>query len=193
MSHQDLIRALLQDGRRQCEQIIEKAKADAEEIVKDAERELERQKKAYLDKIEADIKIKSIEVINRAKISANGKILKAKYEAIENIFQKATERFLEIKNEKKYLSVFEKLCKEVLGDIKGETKVIMCREDASLFKKLFPDIKAEIAPVNSSKVLGIELITKNGSVIIKNTLISRLEKIKPELMLELNNLLFGKV
>lgn len=193
MSHQDLIRALLQDGRRQCGQIIEKAKADAEEIVKNAERELERQKKEYLDKIETDIKIKSVEVINRAKINANGRILKGKYEAIENIFQKATEEFLEIKNEKKYLSIFEKLCKEVLGDIKGETKVIMDREDVGLFKRLFPDINAEIAPVNSSKVLGIELITKNGSVIIKNTLISRLEKIKPELMLELNNLLFGKV
>ncbi|MEK6678410.1 MAG: V-type ATP synthase subunit E [Nitrospirota bacterium] len=193
MSHQDLINALLQDGRHQCEQIIEKAKADAEEIVKNAERELERQKKEYLNKIETDIKIKSVEVINRAKINANGRILKAKYEAIENIFKKATERFLEIRNEKRYLSIFEKLCKEVLGDIKGETKVIMDSEDASLFKKLFPDINAEIAPVNSSKVLGIELITKNGSVIIKNTLISRLEKIKPELMLELNKLLFGKV
>ncbi len=192
MSHQDLIKALLQDGRRQCEQIIKKAKADAEEIVENAERELERQKKEYLDKIETDIKIKSIEVINGAKINANGKILKAKYEAIEDIFQKATERFLEIKNDKKYLSVFEKLCKEVLGDIKGETKVIMCREDGSLFKKLFPDIKAEIAPVNSAKIFGIELITKNGSVIIKNTLNSRLEKVKPELILELNNLLFGK-
>lgn len=192
MSHQDLINALLQDGRHQCGQIIEKAKADAEEIVKNAEKVLELQKKESLDKIETDIKIKSVEVINKAKISANGKMLKAKYEVIENIFQKATEGFLEIKKEKRYLSVFEKLCKEVLGDIKGETKVIMDREDASLFKKLFPDINAEIAPVNSANIFGIELITKNGSVIIKNTLNSRLEKIKPELMLELNKFLFGK-
>lgn len=192
MSHQDLINALLQDGRHQCGQIIEKAKADAEEIVKNAEKVLELQKKESLDKIETDIKIKSVEVMNKAKISANGKMLKAKYEVIENIFQKATEGFLEIKKEKRYLSVFEKLCKEVLGDIKGETKVIMDREDASLFKKLFPDINAEIAPVNSANIFGIELITKNGSVIIKNTLNSRLEKIKPELMLELNKFLFGK-
>lgn len=192
MSHQDLINALLQDGRHQCGQIIEKAKADAEEILKNAEKGLELQKKESLDKIETDIKIKSVEVMNKAKISANGKILKAKYEAIENIFQKAAEEFLEIKKEKRYLPVFEKLCKEVLGDIKGETKVIIDREDAGLFKRLFPDIKAEIAPVNSAKIFGIELITKNGSVIIKNTLNSRLEKIKPELMLELNKFLFGK-
>ncbi|MBI5180866.1 MAG: hypothetical protein HZA05_05640 [Nitrospirae bacterium] len=193
MSHQDLIKALLQDGRRQCEQIIEKARADAEDIIKDAEKEIEQRKKGHLKKIEADIKIKSIQIINRAKINANGKILKAKYEVIENIFQKATERFLEIKNDKKYLSIFEKLCKEVLGNIKGETKVIIDREDASLFKKLFPGIKAEIAPVNSAKIFGIELITENATVIIKNTLISRLKKIKPELMLELNKLLFGKL
>ncbi len=193
MSHQDLINALLQDGKRQCEQIIEKARADAEGIIKNTEKELEERKRGLLNKIEADIKIKSVQIINRANINANGKILKAKYEAIEDIFQKATERFFEIKNENKYLSIFEKLCKEVLGDIKGETKVIMCREDASLFNKLFPDIKAEIAPVNSSNIFGIELITKNGSVIIKNTLNSRLEKIKPEIILELNNLLFGKV
>jgi len=193
MSHQDLINALLQDGKRQCEQIIEKARADAEGIIKNTEKELEERKRGLLNKIEADIKIKSVQIINRANINANGKILKAKYEAIEDIFQKATERFFEIKNENKYLSIFEKLCKEVLGDIKGETKVIMCREDASLFNKLFPDIKAEIAPVNSSNIFGIELITKNGSVIIKNTLNSRLEKIKPELILELNNLIFGKV
>ncbi len=193
MSHQDLINALLQDGSRQCGQIIEKARADAEDIIKNTEKEIEQRKKVHLNKIEADIKIKSMQIINRAKLNANGKILKAKYEVIENIFQKATERFFEIKNENKYLSIFEKLCKEVLGDIKGETKVIMDREDASLFKKLFLDVKAELAPVNTSKVFGIELITKNGSVIIKNTLNSRLEKIKPELMLELNNLLFGKI
>ena len=192
MSHQDLINALLQDGKRQCEQIIEKARADAEGIIKNTEKELEERKRGLLNKIEADIKIKSVQIINRANINANGKILKAKYEAIEDIFQKATERFFEIKNENKYLSIFEKLCKEVLGDIKGETKVIMCREDASLFNKLFPDIKAEIAPVNSSNIFGIELITKNGSVIIKNTLNSRLEKIKPEIMFELNNFIFGK-
>lgn len=192
MSHQDLINALLQDGRHQCGQIIEKAKADAEEILKNAEKGLELQKKESLDKIETDIKIKSVEVMNKAKISANGKMLKAKYEAIESVFQKASEEFLEIKKEKRYLPVFEKLCKEVLGDIKGETKVIIDREDAGLFKRLFPDIKAEIATVNSAKIFGIELITKNGSVIIKNTLNSRLEKIKPELMLELNKFLFGK-
>ncbi len=192
MSHKDLINALLQDGSRQCEQIIEKAKADAEDIIKNTEKELEQRKISLLNKIEADVKIKSVQIINRAKINANGRLLKAKYEAIEKIFQKAIERFSEIKNEKMYQSVFERLCKEVLGDIKGETKILLNREDAGLFKELFPDIKAEILHTNSSNVFGIELISKNGSVTIKNTLNSRLEKIKPEIMFELNNFIFGK-
>ncbi|MBI5043912.1 MAG: hypothetical protein HZC10_08850 [Nitrospirae bacterium] len=192
MSHQDLIKALLQDGRRQCEQIIEKAKADAEETVKNAERELEQLKKEELKKIESDIKIKSVETLNRAKVNSEGKVLKAKYEIIENIFQGAAKRFSEIKDSKEHPTVFEKLCKEILGDIKGDTKIIIDKEDAKLFKKLFPDINVKIEPFQgNSRISGIELVTQNGSVIIKNTLISRLEKIKPELMLELNKLLFG--
>lgn len=193
MPYEDLINALLKDGKYQCEQIIEKARADAEGIIKDAEREAALQKQRHFAEIDGDIKKASTAIINRARIEAGGRVIRARYEIIEDIFNRACERFLEIKNGKDYPSVFEKLCKEALRDVNGETRVLIDEDDARLFKKLFSNIPLKLESVGgSSKIVGIEIISGSGSVIIKNTLNSRLEKIKPELMLELNKFLFGE-
>lgn len=194
MPYEDLINALLKDGKYQCEQIIEKARADAEEIIKNAEREAARQKQEYLAKIDSDIKKASMAIINRARIEAGGRVIRARYEVIEDIFNRAYERFLEIKNGKDYPSVFEKLCKEALRDVNGETRVLIDEDETELFKRFFPDTTVKLEAVKGNrKMAGLELITSDGAVVVKNTLNSRLEKIKPELILELNKFLFGEL
>lgn len=193
MPYEDLINALLKDGKYQCEQIIEKARADAEEIIKNAEREAARQKQEYLAKIDSDIKKASMAIINRARIEAGGRVIRARYEIIEDIFNRAYERFLEIKNGKDYPFIFEKLCKEALRDVNGETRVLIDEDETELFKRFFPDTTVKLEAVKGNrKMAGLELITSDGAVVVKNTLNSRLEKIKPELILELNKFLFGE-
>lgn len=193
MPYQYLINALLKDGKYQCEQIIEKARADAEEIIKNAEGDAALQKQEHLAKIDSDIKKTSIAIINRARIEAGGKIIRAKYEIIEDILKRASERFLEIKNCKDYPFIFEKLFKEVLQDINSEARVLIDKDDVKLFKRFFSNISVEMEPVHgNSRIAGVEIISSKGSVKVKNTLNSRLVKIKPELILELNKFLFGE-
>ena len=61
--------------------------------------------------------------------------------------------------------------KEALRDVNGETRVLIDEDETELFKRFFPDTTVKLEAVKGNrKMAGLELITSDGAVVVKNTL-----------------------
>jgi len=168
---------ILDNARREVEQKVkeaeDKARAKANEILKRAEREIENRKKAELAKIRQEVK---------------REILNKKEEIIQICFKEALERLRNLSG-KDYEKLVEKLIKRGAKEIGKECTIIPSREeDSKIAKKL--GLKVSKNRVRSSG--GVVIVSDDGKVSVDNTFEEILKREEASLRMKIGNLLFGR-
>ena len=189
MGEKELLKALEDDARRECNAIIENTLAEADAIIKTAIEEMEKKKKEGLETIKACMQMERTRRLADARLYAREAILKERQAGINRVLEKTRDRLGDIQKNRDYPVVLERLLKEALaewnGSMKGrDAQVIAAKRDIPLLKKIrASDDNYEIVPDEAEAVSsGVVIASKDRRFRITNTLLSRLERAKGELV-----------
>jgi vacuolar-type H+-ATPase subunit E/Vma4 len=192
MAHDQLIKALEEETRRETEKIIGEAEADADAIVREAEEDAEKGRLERLESLKKELDKERAAAINRARANARGRLLAERSVIIEGIFREAQKKFQGLpKAEYRELikCLYEELKKDWQADNanKGNRPLVHVNPaDLDLIK----DPEVEFVP-DDSVSLGVVFISKDGRVRAENSFSSRLKKVGTGLIPELNRILFS--
>ena len=189
MGEKELLKALEDDARRECNAIIENTLAEADAIIKTAIEEMEKKKKEGLETIKACMQMERTRRLADARLYAREAILKERQAGINRVLEKTRDRLGDIQKNRDYPVVLERLLKEALaewnGSMKGrDAQIIAAKRDIPLLKKIrASDDNYEIVPDEAEAVSsGVVIASKDRRFRITNTLLSRLERAKGELV-----------
>lgn len=194
MSEKGLLKAIEDDTRRECASIIENAQKEAEGIIKKATEELEKVKRERLEQAKASLQEEKIKRLADARLYVNEVILRQRQLAVTKVFECVVERLNELRKEKDYPDILKRLYKEAMDgwhdSMKDEKALVMVSKQDVSYLNNIPG--CEIVSDETGDMLhgGVVIVSRDKRFKIINTLHSRLEKKKPELVSMIDSTLF---
>ncbi|GAB4280130.1 MAG: hypothetical protein Kow0056_14150 [Coriobacteriia bacterium] len=179
MAIEDIFRALEEQAESDCANIIGSAKAQADGIIEDAEAKAEEIRRATVQAAEAHARSEAGHVLNAAKLAAKKSMASAKGEAIEEVFQEALDELSRIRESGDYETLFEDLLREAAEGVEGEFTVQVDPADEDLARKSVKrlGLAAKVEPALSTSG-GVVVSMAGGRILRRNTLESRLERVR---------------
>jgi len=186
------------------EAILDKVKAEADDIIKDAENkaaeEVERAKKQQGTKLEEargrklqETREEATRIEAQAVVRARQKLSQAKAEVINEIVSRARKELAELSSEVSSIMALIKEAIDTLGINKG--RLYVSPEDMTKVRKLVEkdkELAGKLVEIKEHNCMGGVIIEDiGGKVRIDNTYETRLEMLLPRLLPEVAKELFG--
>ncbi len=186
MPAEKIIEQIKKDSQKEISQILKDAEKEAKHIIATAKEEAKKQ----VDKILADGKIQSENIVkilvSKANQDAKKEIMKAKEKIIDECFVK-THHKLSTLDEQKYRNMVTKLMQDGRKKIGRDCTVITSRY---IDKKIAEDLGIKITgSVESSG--GVVLISSNGRITLDYTFDGILKREKDKIRIQVGRLLFS--
>lgn len=196
MSEKELLKALEQDARRECAAIIEEAEKEAGAILKAAAEEADGLRQKEFEKAKISIELQKARMLANARLCASELILKQRRLAIDKVLDIARDRLQNLRQDKDYTDILKSLFKEAadewLTHMKDEKAAVAAlKEDIAILAKLNNALGFELIPCQMENMRqGVVIMSKDKRYKIVNTLESRLEKARLELVPMIDKALF---
>ena len=137
------------------------------------------------------------QVIGSNKLSTRNKELVLLEQAVNDIFTKAEEKLmLQTSNDSRYKNLLSKMLEEGIPNISTSGVVIECLEkDSEFFKQQIEPLstkyhkKIKLNTYLKNTIGGFKLKSTDGTIILDNTITSRIERIKPLIRKNIANIL----
>lgn len=171
MAIKDIKEKIIFDAKIEANKIIDEANNKAKEIKEKGEKEARDIKSKILNKIDQEILLKKGKIITEANLEAKKNILSAKQKIIEETFNKALEKIINL-NDKPYCNFIKKI---ILDNIeKGDESIFISPLDKDRVSKDFiRDINYELEAKGKKGNLKLSpsyLQIKGGVVIGSNNI-----------------------
>ncbi|HPX72392.1 MAG TPA: V-type ATP synthase subunit E family protein [Methanoregulaceae archaeon] len=194
MAIDDLIKAVEVSGQERILEIQERSKAEADEIIKDAQAKDQPIKKRLLEEATQSVAIQRNKILSEVREKSRMEFIKAKNEIFERVFDEAVRNLESSREHPRYKEILKSLLNEAIGDL-GTDGVIfhIDKRDEALFKDILNEMKVSgdiITDLTSAG--GLNAYSRDGRFVIFNTLESRLKKAKEIYRPEIFSVLFGE-
>lgn len=191
MSYTALIDALLEEGTTKSRAILDKARTEADRIVSDASAAADALAREAEREVLHEAARHRNEILGRAALAARHALLQAKHEVLEAVWRRVIETSSAMTGSTR-VQVLRTLLDELLAATPaGSVKVVIDeREQRHLEPYLQQRGIAFERQNRDDLLLGVE--SEGGGARLRSSLMSRLAKAKPDLIVELNRLLFAE-
>jgi vacuolar-type H+-ATPase subunit E/Vma4 len=196
MGYEALIETLLKEGESKSLEIVEKARKEAEAIVREAEEKADRFEQDNRQAVQKEIQARRTRVLNQARMKAQQALLKARYGVLEKVFEKAEERLrcqlTQTGSQDLHRHFWTRLVEESLPESRPkDLKAILHDESPAALEKALREKGIRCERVRDPDLwLGFKLILAESKVVVTNSYKARLEKVRSDLLVALNALLF---
>lgn len=196
MSEKEFLQALDEDTRRKCQDILEKARIEVEAIINGTAEDIEKMRDRELEKIKASMQSKRLAMLAKARLYAREILLKERQGAVDRVLDEALSRLKGIRGDRDYPDILERLFKEAMDKwrihgINQKAVVLLPKEDVPLLKTFVSDAECEMTSDETGNMApGVMMISEDGKYRIINTLLSRFEKARPEIISIIDRILF---
>lgn len=197
MSEKELLQSLEEDAKRECDAMLENASREAEITEKKAAEEMEKLKEQRLEQTKASLKRERVKRLAGARAYANEVLLKERQRAVAKALDEVNAGLHELRKEKGYPEIMKRLFKEAMDRWRAFMKeekalAVVPKQDLSLFKDLSSSDAYEIVADETGNMSpGVIVIGKDERFKIINTLHSRLEMARSELVSMIDRTLFA--
>lgn len=194
MSYEEFIKAIERDAAKEREKALNDARIEADKIIKDTEAELKRLKDERINELKVYSEKDRILTITRAEREARMFLLSAREEILSELFIKAERKIFELKKGGKYSDILKRLFRETVD--KGreeidtdELMVYISEDDLHLLRDTAVSQGIEIK-AGKEVAEGVIVASRDDRFKLINTLKSRMERAKMDLLPLLNRMLF---
>lgn len=190
MAYETLIAALLQEGDAKCKAILRKAQAEADRLIAEANATATALDHEADAQVRHEVARQRIAIVGRATLGGRRILLEAKHEILEAVWRQVTEKALALTGTER-AGILRSLLEELLAIVPpGPLKAVIASRERAYLEGL---LEARRIPFEQQHrddlLLGVEL--EAGGELLRSSLATRLAKAKPELVVEMNRLLFA--
>jgi len=187
MGHEELVRYLIGNAEGRKEEILAKAREEAERRIALALAKAEAMERESREAFEREAALERDLRMSHARLEANTVQLRARASLADDIMARLRERLSRVPAEARYPRIAERLYREILPEIPAGNVTLSA--DAKALEALEPLIalpRFRSVPLPEDELGGVEASDEAGSIRIRNTLRARLEKARPALMAEIH-------
>lgn len=176
------IARILEDARARAEQIEREARAAAAEYAGRQRQRLETERKAALVKAQSG-----------AQVQAAALVLRAKDEAIADVFRRAEQALLRVPQDRsRYAAVLRGLIREAAGGLSGRLVVEVHPDDRDAAAQAVQGLGLDAEVRTAEDVRGgARVLTPDRRFVVENTLLSRIGRVRTMLASDVAQLLWG--
>lgn len=191
MALEDIFRALEEQADRDVEAVLEEARAHAAVILEEAEREAKTAREHRVAEAERMAQARSSQDLNSVRLEARKRIAGVKERAVRQAFEEALAALGSVRGRADYPQVFRALADEAVGGLADQFELLVDPADAELARAYLAErgITSEVRP-EISTAGGVVVSTRGGSVLRRNTLEDRLDKLRGLAQADVAEILF---
>lgn len=193
MSIEDILQALDDECRAECQEIFRRAEQEAKQIIEKAQAEAESIRQARLAKVKAEAQSEAVSLLYSARLKSKNEVIRAKEKVVEEVLAEAVRRLEGLRSRADYREILEGLIDEGLTRVSGKVVVRVDPADRELAEQIMrgKGLDFEVRP--DIKTLGGAVITDAAErVEIINTLEERLNRAREKLRMQVSGILFGE-
>jgi len=195
MSLEKVFETLENEAKGLRDDLIEKAKREANQIIKESEDEAANLKLFHIQKMDLKLKGDSARIQIEADLLRKKAITKAKEEFTSKIYTEIEKHLNDIrKDQEAYKKIFKNLLIESLDAVKGDKIIVEVNaKDKDLASSSLKELNLNYTVAADKNYLGgLTLNVNDNRVSVSNTVESRLVKSKEFLKTQLNEVLFSE-
>lgn len=193
MSIEDILQALDDQCREECQEIFKRAEEEAKKILDKAQGDADDIRKARVTKVRAEAESESTSILYSARLRSKNTMISAKEQIAEKAMAKAEERLQDLRSRTDYAAILEGLIGEGLTRIGGRVSVHVDPADKELAESLLEKMGIDYALKNDIHAIGGAVISdEDGKVMIINTVEERLNRAREKLRMQVSGILFGE-
>lgn len=191
MAIENILQALEEQCRTECQAIFDKAKGEVDEIIAEAEVEAARIREAKMDRVKKEVASERASLLYSSRLNFKNATIRAREEVVNEAFDKATERLAKVRSNGSYQAILEKLVDEGLQKVSGDPVLHVDKKDKDVASKTLSalNVRGEIRP-DITCLGGCVISDAEERVTVINTLEERLERAKSRLRMEVAEELF---
>jgi len=197
MSLDALREEILKKARAKAEAIIKSAEEEAKKILDEAMREYTRRYELVREAELRELRDELSKKLSEKNLEVNTNLLNLKNELIEALRKEILSKINEMSDEERRKSL-KKLINECLNEIRTSRRVRVCvvERDVPLVKDVLRELSVEdrvmeIKTLPPESVGGVLIETEDGSLGLDNTYATRLERLMTFIYRKLNEEVFG--
>ena len=164
MPYDVLIEYIIEEGETRGEQILSEAREKADALLSDFEKRIEDLRQQAASGLEKELSGYRMQALNRARLKGKAIIAIAKGEIVDKVYREVDSSLQAMIEGPSYPAILERLLAEGLDEMRGKVTVERTKG-------------------------GVEILSEDKRVAIINTLWSRWEKVREELMPEIRTIL----
>lgn len=193
MSVEDILQALDEECRAECQEIFRRAEQEAKQILEKAQEEAESIRQARLARIRAEAQSEATSILYSARLRAKNSIIQAKERMAEKALREAVQAMDALRSREDYPEVLSRLIEEGLSRLGGRVVVHVDPADRGLAEDILRRLGVDFE-------VRADIETRGGAVLsdpeervrVINTVEERLNRAREKLRLQVSALLFGE-
>ncbi len=176
MPLEHILRAMQEQAESQITKVVTSANEEAAALVAEAEQDAQQIRARHRARVEPMLATEAASLQNKAKLGALRAAANAREQLLVSAFKQAEDCLVELRRSPQYPAVFGALAREAAQGLSGELVANVDPDDAALARRAFTELGVH-AEVQTKQIPlgGLELMTRDGRVVIVNTLASRME------------------
>jgi len=193
MTYENLIASMEVNAEKSIAELVQKARHEAEEIMRSAEAKADTIRAAYLENAQKLAESERNRLTYKVKAENKMEIIKEKDAVIQQAFFDAKKSLESFRDDASYKENFRKMFKEAVSELEGERVILhVDARDQMLSGQVLDELgwNAEVVGDLTSEG-GLAVTSKDGKLLVSNTIESRLNNVKELLKREIFSTLFG--
>jgi vacuolar-type H+-ATPase subunit E/Vma4 len=193
MTYENLIASMDVSAEKSITERIQKAHQEGEEIKRSTEAKAETITASHLENAQKSAEIERNKLIYNAKAENKMRIIKEKDAVIQRAFFDAKKSLDSFRDHPSYKEDFKKMLQEAVRELEGEkVNLHIDTRDETLCRQVLDELGRNSEIVGDlTSAGGLAVSTKDGKVVVSNTIESRLNNAKELLKQEIFSTLFG--
>lgn len=189
----ELVAILEKESAAEIERILSDARAQAAGIIEEARKAAAAELDSGRARVEADRRAALARAQSTAQVRAAAQVLQAKDQAIAEVFARAEEQLRKMQQDKaRYAAALRAMIREAASGLNGRIVVEVHPDDREPAKQAVRDLGLEAEVATAEEVIGgVRVATADRRFVVENTLLSRLERVRPVVASEVAALLWG--
>lgn len=191
MAYDALIETLREEGKTKSATILRNARTEAERLLADAKQQCEALDREVDSVIHGELSTQRVTVLTRAALSRRRLMLQAKQEVVEAVWRHARQTALALTGQAR-TTILVGLLDEALGASScASPRLVLDGRERPYLERILQERNLSVEPQQRDDLL-LGLTLEGNGEMITNSFAARLAKAMPDLLIELNRLLFAE-
>jgi vacuolar-type H+-ATPase subunit E/Vma4 len=193
MSIEDILQALDDQCRQECQEIFRRAESETQDILDKAESEAEAVRRGRLDKVKTEAESEVTSTRYSARLKSKNAVISAKEKVAERALAEAEKRLRDMRSRPDYPAILEELVKEGLARISGKVSLHVDPADEKVADEVMRGLGLDYELHTDIRTVGGAVISDTGGrVKIINTVEERLNRAREKLRMKVSGILFDE-